>query len=345
MEAKDKKLIAIVITIAFVLVIALTLLFSHLISKNSPDQDAGLFKSQEQTAEDNQPVRQTEQERLEEYESREEMPAVAEENFYDTISRLLSTGKFDELDHNLRYWQETYKDSTDESESKSAMIAWYRGDIAYYKTIEQAVQGNAVIWQYRTPDTLAASIAFSPIMKKYSTFVNQDSILMPAMSVGTNINLRESEKTNEELIELKNAINRNRTDDTAYQQIAVYEMTLSGYPCEFIAVMDRETMTWIPYSLKVTNGMIDLPTVAIGKQILNGNPMADLDVTIVVPAAISERPEGMTGNIDYSQQGIQDSQNMTPVVVDDLTPAGENPAGEETGETSENGEETPVEEN
>mgnify|MGYP007025187942 CR=1 FL=1 len=53
-------------------------------------------------------------------------------DFYETVRQLLSYGSFTELDATLRRWQETYKDSTDESESKTAMIEQYRGDLAYY---------------------------------------------------------------------------------------------------------------------------------------------------------------------------------------------------------------------
>ena len=263
---------------------------------------------------DQQPVRQTEQERLDEYESREEMPEVTEETFYETVRQLLSYGSFTELDATLRRWQETYKDSTDESESKTAMIEQYRGDLAYYKSIVSS--GSSLdVWQFKTPDTLAACVSFTPIMQKYKAFVNQNSVIFPAMAEGSAINLSQSKKTNEELTSIKSEINRTRTDENAFQQIAVYDLTVKGYPCEFIAVMDRNSMTWMPYSLKVTNNMIDLPTVSIGKEILRSDDKADLDVIIAVPSMISEQPDDMTGNIDHNQESLANGQNLLPIEI------------------------------
>lgn len=333
----DKKKIALITGIAFAAVIVLSLLVSHSLSKHPSNNDSGLRKPAALTEEESRPVPQTEQDRSEEYENREEMPAVTEEVFYDTISKFLASGNFDALDNTLRHWQETYKDSADESESKSMVIDKYRGDIAYYKSIVNSDTEALSSWHFMMPDTLAASIAYTPIMKKYAAFISQDSLILPAVSEGENINLRKSDKTNEELSEIRDAVNRTRRDETAFQQIAVYDMTLYGYPCQFIAVMDKDTVSWIPHSIQVTNNMIDLPTASFGKNILRNNPDADLDKMIAVPAAISEKPEGVEGNIDREQEGIPNSQMMPMDGLSDMiiTPPADNEAGAVDAPTAE----------
>lgn len=314
MESISKKKIAPIIIIAYILVIGLLFLTFGSLSKKDSVANIGILKSDAEVSADTQPERQTEQERIEEYESREEMPQVTEESFHTTVNRFLSAGNFSELDKTLRYWQETYKDSTDESESKTVMIERYRGDIAYYMGI--AGSGETLpVWQFKTADTLAACIAYTPIMQKYNAFIDQDSVLFPAMTEGAAILLSKSEKTCEELIETKQEINRTRTEENAIQQIEVYDLILHGYPCQFIAVMDRNTMTWMPYSLKVTNNMVDLPTVSLGREILRNSPNCNLDISIAIPAMLSERPDGMDGNIDRIQDGIPNSEDLPPVDI------------------------------
>ena len=44
------------------------------------------------------------------------------------------------------------------------------------------------VWQFKTPDTLAACVSFTPIMQKYKAFVNQNSVIFPAMAEGSAIN-------------------------------------------------------------------------------------------------------------------------------------------------------------
>lgn len=341
MDKASKKKIGVIVGIAYILVIGLLILVSMSFSRRGNGSDTGIFKSNAQTAADMQPVTQTEQERQEEYESREEMPVVTEETFYSSISQFLSSGNFDELDKNLRYWQETYKDSLDESESKAAMIAQYRGDIAFYKGLSSNNDGLDA-WYFKTPDTLAACVAYTPIMQKYNAFINQDSVMLPAVKEGTPISLSMSAKTNEELAEIKAAVNRTRSDENAIQQVSVYDMTLHGYPCQFVAVMDRSSMNWMPYSLEVTNGMIDLPTISLGKELVRNNPDCNLDVTIAIPAMISEQPDGSSGNIDYSQQSIPSSSDLTPIAEGTVSPA-ETPREMEPAEEGLDGEAAPDE--
>lgn len=337
-ESMSKKKIIMIIVLAYVLVIGLLFLVAGSLSRKDPAANTGIFKSGSQISADSQPERQTEQTRMEQYESREEMPQVTVENFHATVTQFLSAGNFTELDNTLRYWQETYKDATDESESKVAMIERYRGDLAYYVGIVSSSETLSA-WQFKTADTLAACIAYTPIMQKYSAFIDQDSVLLPAMNEGSVIRLCKSAKTNEELITMREEVNRTRTEENIIQQIEVYDLILHGYPCQFIAVLDRETMSWMPYSLKVTNDMIDLPTVSLGKKLLRSNPNCDLDVSIAVPAMISERPKGMDGNIDRFQEGVPRSEDLDPIGIavpsaPDMSQtelAGERSADEETG--------------
>lgn len=328
-KSTKKKMIIIIVT-AYVLVIGLLIFVASSLQKKSAS-DTGLFKSDGQMMEDAQPDRQTEQERLEEYESREEMPEVTEETFYATVNQFLSSGNLKELDQTLRRWQETYKDSTSEDESKTAVIEQYRGDLAYYWGI--TASGEALdTWQFKLPDTLASCVAYTPIMQKYKAFINQESVMFPAMAEGSTIALSRSTKTSEELNAIRDGVNRTRTDENAFQQIAVYDLTIKGYPCEFVAVMDRNTMTWSPYSLKVTNGMTDLPTVSICKEVMRNSPKSNLDVIIAIPDMISERPEGMTGNIDRSQENTPSSDSLEPVNL----PASDSTEGrDETNPTTE----------
>lgn len=330
MDKSTKKKMIIIIVTAYVLVIGLLIFVASSLQKKSAS-DTGLFKSDGQMMEDAQPDRQTEQERLEEYESREEMPEVTEETFYATVNQFLSSGNLKELDQTLRRWQETYKDSTSEDESKTAVIEQYRGDLAYYWGI--TASGEALdTWQFKLPDTLASCVAYTPIMQKYKAFINQESVMFPAMAEGSTITLSRSTKTSEELNAIRDGVNRTRTDENAFQQIAVYELTIKGYPCEFVAVMDRNTMTWSPYSLKVTNGMTDLPTVSICKEVMRSSPKSNLDVIIAIPDMISERPEGMTGNIDRSQENTPSSDSLKPVNL----PASDSTEGrDETNPTTE----------
>ena len=90
MEKLDKKKVIGIIILAYVLVIGLLILVASSL-KRSPSEESGLFKSDNQLIADQQPVRQTDQERLDEYESREEMPEVTEETFYETVRQLLSS--------------------------------------------------------------------------------------------------------------------------------------------------------------------------------------------------------------------------------------------------------------
>ena len=89
--------------------------------------------------------------------------------------------------------------------------------------------------------------------------------------------------TDAELYELLHELNMKRAADNGFQRIAVFEMTVLGYRLKFIAVTEKETLKWQPYSLTAIDETSGLPTVAQACSIKDSSPDTDLDIIFVAP--------------------------------------------------------------
>lgn len=264
-----KKIIA-VSTGGVVLVILLVA--AIIMSTQTDTSDVGLFRPDE-TAE---PSAETEQNRAEEYDSREEIPDVIADTLAQVVSTNLSSGDFDNLDAKLEVWAGTYKENQDDAVAIMDEISSYRADLAYIKLLPDATPQTT--WLFYNPDFLAAAVAYLPISVKYQALISHDSAVMaPALS---NIRLKESEMTPQELRTVLDTINQTRTKGNEFQRVAVYEMTIFGYDCEFIAVSEAGSIQWQPYSLTVKNDENFSITVALCYDLVANNPDTNLDATL-----------------------------------------------------------------
>lgn len=283
-----KKIIVLIGCITFALIAGLILLFTHSLSETAADPetaDVGLFKD---ASLEEEPEIITQEDLQEAYESRPELPAAIQETLHVNIARYLSAGEFSELDDYLRSLQENYKDNSDQNEDEMVVIDKYRADLtSYLLSVKDGTPRTD--WAFNNPDALAAAIAYAPMSVKYQTFINRDSALMAAAR--KDIGLQQADLTNTESKERLDKINRSRTEENEFPQIAVYTMTILGYDCEFTAVYDNNTWRWHPYSLVATNDPTNsLPTVSLAYDLILANPDADIDAIIAFPEPLSEYP-------------------------------------------------------
>lgn len=260
--------------ITFALLIPLFMALTHQFSQ-SDEAGVGLRKANQTRANV-----KTAEEIAAAYAAREELPEVIASALDATILSGLSAGDFERLDKKLREYQETYKENADDADSEMGIIDDYRADLAYYSNI---TSGKPVSpWLFRQSDVLAAAIAYAPISSKYDAFIDQRSALtVPARGA---IALSRSGKTNGELQDMLDSINRSRTRSGAFRMIAVYDLKINGRECEFIAVSDDTTLMWQPYSLTFNDGD-NSPSVMTARQILRQNSNTDLDAVFVAPQA------------------------------------------------------------
>lgn len=264
-----KKIIA-VFTGGVVLVILLVA--AIIMSTGAGTSDVGLFRPDETVG----PSAETEQSRTEKYDSREEIPDVVADTLARVVSINLSSGDFDNLDTKLEVWADTYKENQDDALAIMDEISSYRADLAYIKLLPDATAQTA--WSFYNPDFLAAAVAYLPISVKYQAMISHDSAVMaPALS---NIELKESKMTPQELRTVLDTINQTRTKGSEFQRVAMYEMTIFGYDCEFIAVSEMGSIQWQPYSLTVKNDESFSITVALCYDLVASNPDTNLDATL-----------------------------------------------------------------
>lgn len=264
-----KKIIAVSVG-GMILVIALV---AAIIASTQKDtSDVGLFRPDETVL----PSEETEQNRAEEYNSREEIPDVIADTLAQVVYTNLSSGDFDNLDAKLEVWAGTYKENQDDALAIMDEINSYRADLAYIKLLPDATPQTT--WLFYNPDFLAAAVAYLPISVKYQAMISHDSAIMaPALS---NIELREAEKTSQELRAVLDTINQTRTRGSEFQRVAVYEMAIFGYDCEFIAVSEASSIQWQPYSLTVQNDSNFSITAALCYDLVASNPDTNLDATL-----------------------------------------------------------------
>ena len=301
--------------IVFVIVVLLSVLLSRSLQReDGPGLLAG--DQQEQT-----PTSSTLQEREEEYESREEMPATTMESLPDMIRDHLSSGQFQELDARLKDLAETYKDNADQSDDESIVTDGYRADITYYLSM---LSGEALdYWAFQNPDVLAAAVAYAPVSVKYKAFISRGSALMsPANG---NINLRESDLSAEEQAGILEDINRLRTEQGRFLSIKAYDMSMFGYTCRFIAVRDA-SYYYQPYSVTVLDEPYDI-TCDLADAIIQGNPTASLDSMFAAPsrtdpdAVETDVPDGSASTDSMDTQS--ETENTSTEGDTDISPTDE----------------------
>ena len=264
-----KKIIA-VYTGGAVLVILLVA--AIIMSTQKDTADVGLFRPDETV----EPSAETQQNREDEYDNREEIPDVIAGTLAQVVATNLSSGDFDNLDAKLEVWAGIYKENQDDALAIMDEISSYRADIAYIKLLPDATPQTT--WQFYNPDFLAAAVAYLPISVKYQAMISHDSAVMaPALS---DIELKEAEKSPQELRTILDTINQTRTTGNEFQRVAVYEMTVFGYDCEFIAVSETSGVQWQPYSLTVKNDHNFSITAALCYDLLASNPDTNLDATL-----------------------------------------------------------------
>jgi hypothetical protein len=250
---------------------ALLVLLASVLSKNA--QKAEALRSEAEAIPTSPVISAEDREVIEE--NKMSLPDEMQETVQSLIDRSLSSGDFSDLDSVLREWRDVYKDSEDQSDDEGLLIDSYRADIANYWVLTDWDNPALDAWLFYNPDALAAATAFAPISAKYLAFLDMDSsALSPADSA---INLRKSDKSNEELGQMLDKINSLRTDAGHFPMMAVYNMTLFGSDYEFIAVADNDYMKWRPYSIKPVEPGVKDPTMQMAQDTTMYLPAADLD--------------------------------------------------------------------
>ena len=218
---------------------------------------------------------ETEDDRQEKYDSREQLPDTIYESLDSIVLRYLSLGDFRGLDDRLAGWLETYKENDNDALAVMDEIESYRADLSYIMAISNYEAPPVSPWRFYNSDFLAAAVAYTSISHKYEAMIShQSAIMAPALS---NIALHKAEKTPAELREILDTINLTRSASNEYQMVAVYNMTIFGYETEFIAVSDTASMQWQPYSLTVLNDSEFSITVALCYELLAQKPSTNLD--------------------------------------------------------------------
>jgi len=271
-----KKIIAISVAgiIAVILIIA-----AIIASASSSPSNVGLRKPDETAV----PSIETDADRQQKYDEREQLPQSVVDSLDNTVIRYLSLGDFDGLDARLAMIVETYKETDDDALAVIDEISSYRADLAYAKAISDFEAQPVSSWRFYNSNFLAAAIAYAPISMKYQTIISQQSAIMaPALS---NISLKKADMTEGELRNILNTINLTRSKNNEFQRVAVYNMTIFGYECEFIAVSDTNSIAWRPYSINVKNDPDFSVTVALCYELLEQNPKTDLDAILAFAVA------------------------------------------------------------
>jgi len=272
----NKKIIITCVT-AFIIVAALiTLFFASF--ENGGGEDAGLRKNQPSPT----PIVQSEQDREQEMEQREEIPVSFEEDVQGYAMKYLSTGDFTGLDTLYKSWLSTYKESFDQNADITLQIAMYRNDIAYFLSISDPDNVTLPTWSFNNPEVLAAAIAYAPISKKYDAIIDQSSVIYPGATSA--IVLKESEKSVEVKRDALKSINTTRTEASSFLAIKIYDMIVFNRNVEFIAVMNKDTHQWEPYTMTLLDEHPDSspPTVSLVTSIMESDPNTDIDSVIAV---------------------------------------------------------------
>ena len=228
----------------------------------------------------------TAESRLEEYLNREEYPANVAASIATVVRGNLSKGNFEELDEQLKEWEKEYRNTDDQSDETSEIIDGYRADIAYYKALRGTGQPLDT-WYFKNADVLAATVAYEPVSVKYKAFINRDSALLPAAR--TDINLHESELSNQEKKKLLNRINNQRTDSAKFSRIEAYDMTIFNYSCRLFAVTDSASFLYQPYALIVLDETNFDVTAALADSIKENDDTADLDAIFAAPSRTDDK--------------------------------------------------------
>lgn len=194
------------------------------------------------------------------------------------IEKALSLGKWDELDRYLTEVQSEYRTGGGEAAQTisdwSAMIDMYRSDIAATQNLTPE-NGESTFQAYACPDVLAAAIAYSPISVKINAFQDWSAILLPPVPEESAIQTNIHKVTPENQAEILTKINEGRSEP--YIDLVVFEMTLYGYPCTFLAVQNNMGY-YRPYTL-VSNiensGFLDRSKV---QEIMENLPSSTINI-------------------------------------------------------------------
>jgi len=241
----DKKKISALIAIATIALVLLLVALGKSLSDR--ESDVGLFNDPED------PPIETAEDREQQQLSKEEMPEATRDNIASVVELHLSSGKFDELDNILALWQEKYRTNEEAQDfDEMDLIEGYRADIAYYKAVSLQHDNPTTPWLFNHADAAAAAVAYAPISTKYMAMVDVHSAIFPPSP--TDINLKLSDKTNAELQEQMNVINRARTKEREVFKLLTYDMMIDGRPCELTVIADNATLKWQPYTLRSLDG-------------------------------------------------------------------------------------------
>lgn len=270
-----RKIIAIAVAAFIGVVLLITVMFSSLTESTS---EVGLSRPNESVV----PSAETEEDRANAYENRDPLPSAVGANLEETVASYLTRGDFSGLDSRLSVWAETYREDDDDALAEMGEIDRYRADIAFYTNLINADRESASLWQFNNPNVLAACVAYAPISSKYKALISHNSAIMaPAL---TNISLSRADLSAKEMRGILDSINLSRSEGNEFHMIAVYEMVLYGYECQFIAVSDVASMKWQPYSLMVKGDSGFSVTAQLCYDLKDIDPSVDLDAKLAFMA-------------------------------------------------------------
>lgn len=253
------------------LILVILLIAMIIRSTSNPAENIGLFRPAETSA----VSVEDEKDRQKEYNSREPLPENISTSLDSIVLQHLNTGDFKGLDSRLAGLASTYKETGNDALAVMDEIDRYRADIAYALAVSNLKTKPIVPWHFYNPEFLAAAVAYTPISMKYEAMISHESAIMaPALA---SISLTKSDKSQEELRSILADINLTRSQGNEYKLVAVYDMTLFGYDCEFIAVSDGDSTIWQPHTLAVKDEPNFSVTVALCYELLDMNPKTDLD--------------------------------------------------------------------
>lgn len=188
-----------------------------------------------------------------------------------------------------------------------------------------------LLMTYRTPEVLAAAVAYMPMTYKLEAFLSADSLIMPAQS--GNIKLEEAANISEDdCAAMLERINENSTSLTRCSEVAVYNMTLNGLPCRLWVT--KTPNGWQPYLLEQRNNytvgvLTQLEARKIQLTLYRSG--SNLDQAIFIQpfdeaaylADMAAHPENY--NEDGSRKDMSDEPTADATMPDDLEPQEEQP--------------------
>lgn len=300
---KDKQMLIIVGLMAFVVIAILIVLFFNSLSGGS----TGLLKPDEDEEEVIEPI--TAADREAEYEARDELPDDIAENIQAKVLKYLTIGDFETLDSILQNWQNNYKDNSENDTDEMALIDKYRADIAYYYLVSDKNNEPETSWKFQTPDALAAAFAYTPISMKYQALMDQSSAVLPVAR--SNIALQETDTDEEMLDTMLKVINLTRMPLDEIWKIKIYNMSINGLDCQFIAAIQHEDGFWEPYSFTINNYPDFEITPAFITEQVEYDTFFDVDAAIAMPTTMEDQI--LDDTVSADEDDVQE-EDLYPVL-------------------------------